>query len=165
MPRIEDGQSALAPSVVLVFGLRPERLLDVEGRIDAFLEPPRQEQGGVLVDALTSGLQAAHHVVAIIPEWFAPEAHVRLEMTRSMLDTHRIALHRTALPPLAATALASLVSVAGAHTPSAGMLASLIPELEAELLVITWLGSVAGLSAPAPSFRQHVSSLSPGSAF
>ena len=37
--------------VVLVFGLRPERLLDSEGRIDAFLEPPDAEQVGVLVEA------------------------------------------------------------------------------------------------------------------
>ena len=38
--------------VVLVFGLRPEWLLDSEGRIDAFLEPPGQEHFGVLVEAV-----------------------------------------------------------------------------------------------------------------
>jgi hypothetical protein len=151
--------------VVLAFGLRPERLLDTEGRIDAFLEPPGQDQVGVLVEAISSGLQAGGHVIAIAPEWVGAEAAERLRMVRSMLDTHRIALHETALPPLAATVLASLASACGPFAPSAGVLASLLPELEAELHVVTWLGSVTGLSTPAPSFGQHVASLAPGSAF
>ena len=151
--------------VVLVFGLRPERLLDSEARIDAFLEPPGADQIGVLVEALSSGLQAGGHVIAIAPDWAGPAAVERLQMARSMLDTHRIAVHETGLPPLAATVLASLASACGAYTPSAGVLASLLPELEAELHVITWLGSVAGLSTPTPSFGQHLASLTPGSAF
>lgn len=151
--------------VVLVFGLRPERLLDSEGRIDAFLEPPGPEQVGVLVEALASGLQAGGHVIAIVPDRFGAEAAGRLDMARSMLDTHRVAVHETALPPLAATVLASLTSGCGPFAPSAGVLASMLPELEAELHVVTWLGSVTGLSTPAPSFGQHLASLAPGSAF
>jgi hypothetical protein len=45
------------------------------------------------------------------------------------------------------------------------VLASLLPELEAELHVVTWLGSVSGLSTPSPSLGQHVASLTPGTAF
>jgi hypothetical protein len=151
--------------VVLVFGLRPERLLDSEGRIDAFLDPPAQDQVDVLVEAVSSGLQAGGHVIAITPTWVDRSAAERLRMVRSMLDTHRVAVHETELPPLAATVLASLVSACAPLAPSAGVLASLLPALEAELHTITWLGSVTGLSTPAPSFRQHVASLSPGSAF
>ena len=165
---VEQSASVTAPPaerpVVIVFGLRPERLLDSEGRIDAFLEPPDAEQVGVLVEALSSGLQEGGHVIAIAPEWAQPAA-ARLQMARSMLDTHRIAVHETGLPPLAATVLASLVSACGPYAPSAGVLASLVPELEAELHVITWLGSVTGLSTPAPTFGQHLASLTPGSAF
>jgi hypothetical protein len=151
--------------VVLVFGLRPERLLDSEGRIDAFLEPPDRDQVAVLVEAISSGLQAGGHVIAIAPEWVGADAVGRLRMARSMLDTHRVALHETALPPLAATVLASLASACGPFAQSAGVLASLLPEFEAELHVVTWLSSVTGLSTPAPSFSQHVASLAPGSAF
>jgi hypothetical protein len=151
--------------VVLVFGLRPERLLDTEGRIDAFLEPPGQDRVGVLIEALSSELQAGGHVIAIVPEWVGAEALERLRMARSMLDTHRVVVHETALPPLAATVLASLASACGPFAASAGVLASLLPELEAELHVVTWLGSVSGLSTPAPSFGQHLASLAPGSAF
>jgi hypothetical protein len=152
-------------AVVLVFGLRPERLLDTEGRIDAFLEPPGQEQVGVLVEAVRSGLDEGGSVVAIVPEWIGGEAIARIAMVRSMLDTHRLALYDTALPPLAATVLASLASACAPFAPSAGVLASLLPELEAQLHVFTWLGSVTGLSTPTPSFGQHVASLTPGSAF
>jgi hypothetical protein len=156
---------AATPPVLLVLGLRPERMLDVEGRIDAFVDPPGQEQLGVLVEALTSGLRAAGSVVAIVPDWIGRDAAARLTMVRSMLDTHRVAIHGTALPPLAATALASLASAAAPHTPSTGMLASLLPELEARVHAFTWLGSVSGLSTPAPSLAQHLASLAPGSAF
>jgi hypothetical protein len=152
-------------AVVLVFGLRPERLLDSEGRIDAFLEPPGQEQVDVLVEAVKSGLDEGGSVIAIAPEWIGAEPISRIAMVRSMLDTHRLAVYETALPPLAATVLASLASACAPYAPSAGVLASLLPELEAELHVFTWLGSVTGLSTPAPSFGQHVASLSPGSAF
>ena len=49
-----------------------------------------------------------------------------------MLDTDRVAVHETALPPLAATVLCSLASsLAPARPVSAGVLASLLPELEA----------------------------------
>ena len=152
-------------AVVLVFGLRPERLLDSEGRIDAFLEPPGQEQVGVLVEAVRSGLQAGGSVIAILPEWVGGDAIARAAMVRSMLDTHRFALYETALPPLAATVLASLASACAPYAPSTGVLASLLPELEAELHVFTWLASVTGLSTPAPTFGQHLASLTPGSAF
>ena len=44
-PTNPDGQASDRPPqaqtpVILAFGLKPERLLDSEGRIDAFLEPP-----------------------------------------------------------------------------------------------------------------------------
>ena len=161
----EHAASEAGGTVILVFGLRPERLLDMEGRIDAFVEPPGQEQVGVLVEAARSGLQGSGSVLAIVPEWIGEDAVARVAMVRAMLDTHRLALYATALPPLAATVLASLASACAPYAPSTGVLASLLPAFEAELHVFTWLGSVTGLSTPAPSFSQHLASLTPGSAF
>jgi hypothetical protein len=151
--------------VIVVFGLKPERLVGAEGRIDAVPEPPTAEQAGLLVDALASGIKAGGSVIAIVPDWFAPEGLRRLEMARTLLDTARVAIHVTSLPPLAATALASLASSLGPRLPSAGLLASALPGLSEQLHVITWLGSVTGLKHPTPSLGQHVSSLTPGSAF
>jgi hypothetical protein len=151
--------------VVLVFGCKPERLLDSEQRIDAFLDAPTQKQAPTMVDAVASGLEGGAGVIVLVPEWMPDEVMVRLDMTRAILDSDRVAVHRTALPPLAGAVLASLVSACGPHVPSAGLLASLLGELEAELHVITWLASVTGLSNPSPSLAQHVASLAPGAAF
>jgi hypothetical protein len=151
--------------VIVVFGLKPERLVGAEGRIDAVPEPPTAEQSGVLVDALSSGIKAGGSVIAIVPEWFAPDGLRRLQMARTLLDTDRVVIHITPLPPLAATALASVASSLGPRLPSAGLLGSALQGLEEQLPIITWLGSVTGLKQPAPSLGQHVSSLTPGSAF
>ena len=151
--------------VVVVFGLKPERLVGAEGRIDAVPEPPSAEQAGLLVDALRSGIAAGGSVIAIIPDWFAPEGLQRLEMARAIVDTSRVAIHVTPLPPLAATALASLASSLAPRLESAGLLASALRGLEEQLHFITWLSSVTGLKHPAPSLGQHVASLTPGSAF
>ena len=151
--------------MILAFGLKPERFVGSEARIDAVLEPPPADEADVLVQALTSGIEDGGTVIAVLPQWFPPEGKLRLDMARSMLDTDRVAVHETALPPLAGAVLCSLASALAPHVPSAGVLASLLPELEAELHVFTWLGSVSGLSAPAPSFGQHLASLGPNSAF
>jgi len=150
---------------VLVFGLKPERLIDSEGRIDAFLEPPTQEQAETLIDAVNSGIEAGAHVLAIVPQWLEGDGLQRLQMVESALDTEELTIYETPLPPLAAAVLASLASAIAPQLPSVGVLVSLLPELEGELHVFTWLGSVSGLSVPAPSLGQHLASLTPGSAF
>jgi hypothetical protein len=170
VPDNSDGQASdrsgerQAP-VVLAFGLKPERFVGGEGRIDAVLEPPPAEEADVLVQALASGIAEGGYVIAVLPQWFPPEGALRLAMARSMLDTDRVAVHDTALPPLAGAVLCSLASALGPFVPSAGVLASLLGEIEAELHVFTWLGSVSGLSAPTPTFGQHLASLRPNSAF
>jgi len=150
---------------ILVIGLKPERLLDSEGRIDAFIESPTQEQAETLVEAVRSGAEAGGHVLAIVPQWLKGDGLLRLQMVESALDDERLTIHETPLPPLAAAVLASLAAAVAPHLPSRGVLVSLLGELEAELHVFTWLGSVSGLSVPAPTIGQHVASLSPGSSF
>jgi len=151
--------------VIVAFGLKPERIVGVEGRIDAVPEPPTAEQAGLLVEALRSGIEAGGAVIAIVPDWFAAEGLQRLEMARALLDTDRVAIHVTPLGPLAATALTSLASSLAPRLPSAGLLASALPGLEEQLHYLTWLGSVTGLRHPAPNLGQHLSSFNPGSAF
>ena len=64
--------------VILAFGLKPERFVGQEGRIDAVLEPPAAEEADVLVQALASGIEAGGHVIAVLPQWFPPEGALRL---------------------------------------------------------------------------------------
>lgn len=153
------------PPVVLAFGLRPERLFDSEGRIDCFLEAPAADQIHTVVEALRSGLDAGDAVIAIVPDRFPAEGLRRLETARALLRSDRVPIHVTGLPPLAGSVLCSLASVAGQYAPSAGVVASMLPALEAELHIVTWLATVSGLGWPAPSIGQHVASLAPGTAF
>ncbi len=104
--------------VVLTFGLRPERLLDAESRTDAFVEVPQQEHGEILVEAIASGIEAGGHVIAIVPAWFDREGFMRVQMAQSILDTGRVAVHRTVLPPLAATVLASMARPSAPTSPA-----------------------------------------------
>jgi hypothetical protein len=164
VPLVPDADQLQTPTV-LVFGLKPERLVDTEGRIDAFLEPPSQEQTETLVEAVRSGADGAGHVLAIVPQWLAGDGLLRLQMVESALDDETLTIHETPLPPLAGAVLASLASAIAPYLPGRGVLVSLLTEIEAELHVFTWLGSVSGLSTPAPSLSQHLASLSPGSSF
>ena len=161
-PNLIDDASPRQIPVVVGFGLKPERLVGAEGRIDTVPETP---SAGLLLDALQSGIEAGGSVIAIVPEWFAPEGLQRLEMARTIVDTARVAIHVTPLPPLAATALASVASSLAPRLPSAGLLASALRSLEQELHHVTWLASVHGLKHPAPSLGQQMASLTPGSAF
>ena len=149
--------------VIIAFGLKPERIVGAEGRIDAVPEPPSAEQAGMLVDALRSGIQAGGAVIAIVPSGFRRKA-CKGSMARTIVDTSRVAIHETALPPLAAATLASLASSLAPRLPSAGLAASALPGLEGQLHFVTWLGSVTGLKHPTPTLGQHVASLTPGSA-
>ena len=113
----------------------------------------------------TPASRRAATCVAIVPQWLKGDGLQRLQMVESALDTEDLTIHETPLPPLAAAVLASLASAIAPHLPSVGVLVSLLPDLEGELHVFTWLGSVSGLSVPAPSIGQHLASLTPGSAF
>ncbi len=126
-----DVRAGTRQPTILVIGLKPERLLDSEGRIDAFLEPPTQEQGETLIEAVRSGAQAGGHVVAIVPQWLKGDGLLRLQMVQSALDDEGLTIHETPLPPLAAAVLASLASAVAPHLPSVGVLVSLLGELEA----------------------------------
>lgn len=117
------------------------------------------------LDALVDALDQQRHVLAICPRWLGPPARLALETARAALDSTRVAIHATALPPLAATALVALAARVAEHAPAPGLLAGALPGLESELLVLAWLGSLARLETPAPTVAQHVMSLAPGTAY
>ena len=150
---------------ILVFGLKPERLLDREGRIDAFVEPPTQEQGSAASRPCAPEPRRAATSWRSCRSGSRATACCACRWSSRRSTTRRLSIHETPLPPLAGAVLASLASSIAPYLPSTGVLASLLPELEARLHVFTWLGSVSGLSVPAPSLGQHLASLSPGSAF
>jgi hypothetical protein len=83
----------------------------------------------------------------------------------SLLQTDRVAVHLTSLPPLAASVLAALAAALSPLAPSAGALAGALELVADQLYVLAWTGSVAGLQHPSVSLIHHARSLLPGSAF
>lgn len=104
-------------------------------------------------------------VVAIYPGWSSDSALQRLQTVRSVLRTTHLAFYATPSPPLAGAVLTSLANVVAPHARSAGALLAGLPVLEAQLLVLAWLGSVTKLQVPSPTLVQHALSLLPGTAF
>ena len=136
-----------------------------QGSITAFPSQPSRDDFGALIDAVESGLDGCGNVIAIIPAWDSEPALQRLETVKAAIDANSLAVYATELPPLAGAVLTSLAGAVAGHAESAGMLYAGLPALERELIIYTWMGSVAGLSKPSPSLAQHAVSLWPPTAF
>ena len=152
-------------TTVLGLGLEGLSLVPGQGTVEGFVEPLERDDGEPLVERLAGLLEGERHVLAIHPGWFAPAARLRVEMADVILERPRFALHETDLPPLAGAVLAALAAALPAHLGSLGLVHAALPALEAELHHFAWLGSVRGLSEPAPALTQHVASWWPGSEF
>jgi len=136
-----------------------------EGNATAFPSQPSRDDFGALIDAVSSGLDACGNVIAVIPAWDSEPALRRLETVKTAIDANSLAVYATELPPLAGAVLTSLGGAVARHAESAGMLYAGLSALERELIIYTWMGSVAGLSKPSPSLAQHAISLWPPTAF
>lgn len=150
---------------VISIGFPAEPFVPNQGDIPAFPSPLARDDYDLLVDTVRRGITDKGHVIALYPAWSPEPALQRLETVRSALDTVRLTSYGTPLPPLAGAVLAALASAVSPYISSAGALVTALPALEKELVVIAWLGSVAGLSTPAPSLWQHLVSAWPRSAF
>ena len=88
-----------------------------------------------------------------------------MQTVHSLLETDRVAIHVTALPPLAASVQTALAAALASHAPSAGALAGALDDVGEQLLVLAWVGSVAGLRHPAVSLLDHARSALPWRSF
>jgi hypothetical protein len=104
-------------------------------------------------------------VIVIIGGWLDEDVLRSVRTVHSLLDSGRIAVHVTELPPLAASVMAALVAALAPRAVSAGTLAGAIEEIENELYVLATAGSVARLEHPSVSMLHHARSLVPGMTF
>lgn len=127
--------------------------------------PPAKDDLRDLYDAIAGPLRGDGAVIVIAGEWLGEETIRGLRTVHSLLQTDRVAVHVTPLPPLATSVLAALTAALAPLAPSAGAVASALERVAAELYVLAWTGSVAGLQHPSVSLLQHARSLLPGSTF
>ena len=126
---------------------------------------PRREDLRDLYDAISGPVRAGRAVIVIVGDWVAPESLSRLETIRSLLQTDRVAIHRTGLPPLATSVLAAAAAALADHAVSAGVLAGALGRIGEQLTVMAWTASVAGLRHPGVSLVDHARSALPWSSF
>ena len=127
--------------------------------------PPGRDDLRDLFDAVSGPLRSGEAVIVVVGEWLPEETIRSVRTVHSLLQTDRVAVHVTALPPLAASVLAALAAALAPFAPSAGALASALERIGDQLHVLAWAGSVARLQHPSVSILHHARSLLPGSSF
>lgn len=154
-----------APVTVVGLGCELDRLY--AGQPPALPVPGAPERDDLrdLFDALAGPLRGGRSVILVVGDWLAPQTLERVHTVHSLLETDRVAIHVTDLPPLAASVLAALTAALAPHAVSAGALAGSLDALSRRLWVLAWLGSVAGLRHPAVSVLHHARSALPWTSF
>jgi hypothetical protein len=155
------------PDAVTVIGLGCEldRLFAGQPPAVPIPAPPGREDLRDLFDAIGGPLRGGRSEIVIVGDWLPPETIERVRTVRSLLQTDRVAIHVTDLPPLAASVLAALTAALAPHAVSAGALAGAIDQIADEPVVLAWAGSVAGLRHPGVSLLNHARSALPWSSF
>ncbi len=154
-----------APVTVIGVGCEIDRLFSGQPPALPVPGPPGQDDLRDLFDAIAGPLRGGNAVIVIIAEWLPEETLRGVRTVHSLLQTDRVAVHVTGLPPLAASVLAALAAALAPAAPSAGALAGALETVAAQLYVLAWTGSVAGLEHPSVSLMHHARSLLPGSVF
>jgi hypothetical protein len=155
------------PDAVTVIGLGCEldRLFSGQPPAVPIPGPPGREDLRDLFDAIGGPIRGGASEIVIVGDWLPPETLERVRTIRSLLQTDRVAIHITDLPPLATSVLAALTAALAPLAVSAGALAGAIDQIADELLVLAWAGSVAGLRHPGVSLLDHARSALPWSSF
>jgi len=150
---------------VIGLGCELDRLFSGQPPVVPIPGPPGRDDVRDLLDAIGAPLRSGAREIVIVGDWLPPETLERVRMIRSLLQTDRVAIHVTDLPPLAAGVLAALTAALAPAAPSAGALAGAIDAIADELVVLAWVGSVAGLRHPSVSLLDHARSALPWSSF
>ncbi|GGZ76995.1 hypothetical protein [Streptomyces subrutilus] len=131
----------------------------------ALLHPP-QTLGLDDAVAETGALLERHgHLVAVVPSWLPRTTVQRLHTVRAILETDRIALLDTDLPPLATALLVRQLRQLTVCDFSPGVIASAARLLSHYVYAGALLGSVAKLDRVPVGLKAHARSWSPGAQF
>lgn len=155
-----------APSTaVLSVGYDLPALLEGAPAVHTFPEALERDDVDGAAQVIDDALRESPYALVIYPQWLREPTLSRLETIRAALNTDRLALHGSTLPPLAGGVLCNLASAMTAQLTRSGQLVAALDDLTRKLVVVSWLGTVSGLKEPSPSVWQHLGSVSPRSAF
>ncbi|MFF6831517.1 hypothetical protein ACFY84_06540 [Streptomyces sp. NPDC012438] len=131
----------------------------------AVLPPPEGRPLDAWVADLQQLLARYGHVVAVCPTSVPAAVEHRLHAVRSLLESDRIALVRTDLPPLGAAVLVRQLCQLAAFDLSPGVLASAARLLAHYIYAGAVLGSVSRLDRVPVGLGSHLKSWLPGAHF
>ena len=97
-----------APVTVIGVGCELDRLFSGQPPVLPVPGPPGPDDLRDLFDAIAGPLRGGNAVIVIAAEWLPEEALRGVRTVHSLLQTDRVAVHVTPLPPLAASVLAAL---------------------------------------------------------
>lgn len=117
------------------------------------------------VGPLADELLATEDTLVVQPAWDVEPDLLRLQTVRAVLETNRVAVYATALPPLAGGVLCALTAALAASGVPAGELWAALPALERQLLTVARLGRVDRLARPRPSVGARLASWLPATTF
>ncbi|WP_424215423.1 hypothetical protein ACN20G_08120 [Streptomyces sp. BI20] len=129
------------------------------------LEPPGTWDLDRALTETAAHLDAHGHLVVLAPTWLPAETTRRLHAVRAILESDRIALVPTDLPPLGTALLARQLRQLTVSDLSPGVLASAARLLTHYIHAGALLGSVARLDRVPVSLRTHARSWSPNARF
>lgn len=155
------------PASVTVVGLGCELDRLFAGQRPALPVPGPPDRDGLrdLLETVGAAVRTGDSVLVIVGDWLPPETLDRVHTVHSLLQTDRMAIHVTDLPPLAASVLAALAAALAPSAESAGALVGALDALSDQLLVLAWVGSVAGLRHPNVTLLHHARSVLPWTSF
>lgn len=153
------------PVTVVGLGCELDRLFSGQRPALPVPAPPQRDDLRDLFEAVAGPLRGGQRVIVVVGDWLPAVTLERVHTVRSLLETDRVAVHVTELPPLAASVQTALAAALASFAPTAGALAAALEALEEQLLVLAWVGSVAGLRHPAVSLLHHARSALPWSSF
>jgi hypothetical protein len=104
-------------------------------------------------------------LVVVVPRWADEPAVQRLETIRCALDTKRLVVHRSDLPPLAGAVFVALADGLRGQVDTPGRLIGALPALAQQVVVLARLSRLSGLTEPPPTVWQHLVSLLPATTF
>ncbi|MBO0767407.1 MAG: hypothetical protein J2O48_01855 [Solirubrobacterales bacterium] len=126
---------------------------------------PRRDDLRDLFDAISGPVRAGHAVIVVVGDWVEEAVLDRLYLIRSLLQTHRVVIHITPLPPLAAGVLAAVIAALADEAVSPGVLAGALKRISERIPVLAWTSTVAGLRHPDISVVDHARSTLPWASF
>ncbi|MFF5445298.1 hypothetical protein [Streptomyces sp. NPDC012888] len=131
----------------------------------AVLHPPDRQDLEQALAETTALLERHGHLLVLVPSWLPAPAARRLHTVRAILESDRIALLRTDLPPLGAALLARQLRQLTVCDFSPGVIASAARLLTHYIYAGAVLGTVAKLDRVPVDLKAHARSWAPSAQF